>query len=46
MQLLVQYILLMNVKTTYLNAPINCELYMEKPAIDDKNSVKLIYRLE
>ena len=38
----------MDVKTAYLNAPIDCEIYMEQPEgfeISSENGEKLVYRL-
>jgi hypothetical protein len=51
MQLAVQHNLTvhqMDVKTVYLNAPIDCEIYVEQPegfAISGKNGEKLVCRL-
>ena len=39
----------MNVKTTYLNAPIDCDIYMEQPKGFEKvgkSSEQLVYKLK
>ncbi|PIK39827.1 hypothetical protein BSL78_23335 [Apostichopus japonicus] len=52
MQLSIQHNLIvhqMDVKTAYLNAPIDCELYVEQPegfAVSGKNGEKLVCRLK
>ena len=38
----------MDVKSAYLNAPIDCELYMDQPSgfVEQSNGKKLVYRLK
>ena len=52
MQLVVQHSLIvhqMDVKTAYLNAPIDCEIYVEQPkgfCVEGKAGEKLVYKLK
>ena len=39
----------MDVKTAYLNAPIDCELYVEQPegyAVQSKSDDRLVWKLQ